>query len=129
MADIPGIINGAHIGKGLGIQFLKHIQRTKVLLFLIDINSDTPFEDYQILKKELHLYDPLLDKKPHLVALSKIDLIPEEDKKDMLEMLKNEFRKKMHERILPISSVTGENLNELNRFLFQAVKNFEQETE
>jgi len=129
MADIPGLIAGAHEGKGLGIQFLKHIQRTKVLLFLIDINSDTPFEDYQILKKELHLYDPLLDKKPHFVALSKIDLIPEEDKKDMLEMLKNEFRKKMHERILPISSVTGENLNELNRFLFQAVKNFEQETE
>ncbi|RLC49133.1 MAG: GTPase ObgE, partial [Candidatus Cloacimonadota bacterium] len=125
MADIPGLIAGAHEGKGLGIQFLKHIQRTKVLLFLIDIDSDTPFEDYQILKKELHLYDPLLDKKPHFVALSKIDLIPEEDKENLLSLLKDEFQKKMHERILPISSVSGENLQELKRLLFQIIKEYE----
>jgi len=55
MADIPGIIEGAHDGKGLGIQFLRHIQRTKSLLFIIDINSVDPLNDYNILKEELHL--------------------------------------------------------------------------
>ncbi len=75
MADIPGIIEGAHEGKGLGIQFLRHIERTRVLLFLIDIDEIDPVKQYQTLKKELHLYDPHMDKKPHIIALSKIDTI------------------------------------------------------
>jgi len=125
MADIPGLIEGAHSGKGLGIQFLKHIQRTKVLLFLIDINSNDPFNDYQTLKKELHLYDPYLDKKPHFIVLSKIDSIEEKDKLDLASLLKNEFDQKLHEQIFPISSVSGENLNELKRILFNLIREFE----
>ena len=77
MADIPGIIEGASDGKGLGIQFLRHIERTKTLLFLIDINSNDPFDDYQVLKKELHTYDPYLDKKKHMIVLSKLDTVTE----------------------------------------------------
>ncbi|MDZ4121540.1 MAG: GTPase ObgE, partial [Candidatus Cloacimonadaceae bacterium] len=73
MADIPGIIEGAHIGRGLGIQFLKHIQRTSVLLFLIDVCTADPVAAYQTLRAELHMYDSFMDKKPHLIALSKID--------------------------------------------------------
>jgi len=113
MADIPGIIEGAHDGKGLGDQFLKHIQRTKILLFLIDIDSADPFRDYQILKKELHLYDPYLDKKPHLIALSKMDTIPDTEKEDFYKLLKDEFETKLHENIISISSISGENLRDL----------------
>lgn len=117
MADIPGIIEGAHDGRGLGDQFLRHIQRTKILLFLIDINSNDPFNDYQVLKKELHLYDPYLDRKKHLIVLSKIDTIRSEDKDDLLELLKNEFETKLQEDIVTISSVSGENLKSLKQRL------------
>ncbi|MDP8269270.1 MAG: GTPase ObgE [Candidatus Tenebribacter davisii] len=113
MADIPGIIEGAHDGKGLGDQFLKHIQRTKILLFLIDIDSADPFNDYQMLKKELHLYDPYLDKKQHLIALSKMDIIPQDDKEEFYILLRNEFETKLHENIIAISSVSGENIRDM----------------
>ncbi len=125
MADIPGLIEGAHDGKGLGIQFLKHIQRTKVLLFLIDINSNDPFMDYQILKKELHLYDPYLDKKPHSIVLSKFDSIEEKDKTVIVSRLKSEFDQKLHEHIFPISSVSGENLDKMKMVLFNLIKESE----
>ena len=128
MADIPGIIEGAHDGKGLGDQFLRHIQRTKTLLFLIDVNSNEPFNDYQVLKKELHLYDPYLDKKPHLIVLSKMDTVPQEDKKELLEILKNEFESKLHKNIFSISSVSGENLVQMKQELLEMIKKFDEET-
>ncbi|MCF7912985.1 MAG: GTPase ObgE [Candidatus Cloacimonetes bacterium] len=123
MADIPGIIEGAHDGKGLGTQFLKHIQRTRILLFLIDIDSPNPFEDYMTLYKELHLYDPHMDKKPHLIALSKLDTILESDKKEMLAMMKREFAEHLHEDIIAISSITGENLDVLKDILYNKLQN------
>jgi GTPase len=129
MADIPGIIEGAHDGKGLGVQFLRHIQRTKTLLFLIDMNSNDPFYDYQVLKKELHLYDPYLDKKPHLIVLSKTDTIDPDDKKELLQILTDEFESKFHENIYPISSITGENLNKIKRLLFEMIKKYDKEVE
>lgn len=125
MADIPGIIEGAHDGKGLGDQFLKHIQRTKILLFLIDVDSADPLNDYQVLKKELHLYDPYLDTKPHLIALSKMDTIPEDEKLAFYELLRNEFESKLHENILSISSVSGDNLKELINQLYKIIKDLE----
>ncbi|MCF7858868.1 MAG: GTPase ObgE [Candidatus Cloacimonetes bacterium] len=127
MADIPGIIEGANKGKGLGDQFLKHIQRTKLLLFLIDINSDDPFNDYEILKKELHLYDPYLDKKEHIIALSKVDTIPKEEKQDLLNILKGEFESKLHENIIQISALAGENLKELKKQLHHMISRLEKE--
>lgn len=80
IADIPGLIEGAHQGVGLGHQFLRHIERTSILLHLIDISSDDgqPFEDYQVLARELAAYNrELLDRK-HLIVLNKIDLVDEE---------------------------------------------------
>ena len=122
MADIPGIIEGAHDGKGLGVRFLRHIQRTRILLFLIDVNSNDPFDDYQVLKKELQLYDPYLDKKLHLIVLSKIDTVPEEDKEALLALLKNEFEEKTQENIINISSVSGEHLPLLKQQLYLLIK-------
>jgi GTP-binding protein len=75
MADIPGLIEGAHEGKGLGIQFLRHIERTRVLVFVIDIAAGSPAETYGVLCRELGSYSPALLAKPRLVALNKIDLV------------------------------------------------------
>ena len=77
MADIPGLIEGAHLGKGMGIQFLRHIQRTRVLVYLLDITSDNPRRDFDILVGETKSYDSELVKKSSLVVFNKIDLIAE----------------------------------------------------
>lgn len=122
MADIPGIIAGAHEGKGLGDQFLRHIERTSVLLILIDVNSISPAQDYNILKKELHMYDPYLDKKPHLIALNKVDTIPNKDKEEMLKMIKTEFKQNSHENFIAISSISGENIPQLKQNLWKIIK-------
>jgi GTP-binding protein len=76
VADIPGLIRGAHEGKGLGHQFLRHIERTRVLVFLIESTSESPGEQYEVLLNELREYDRLLLGKPRLIALTKTDLLP-----------------------------------------------------
>jgi GTPase len=121
MADIPGIIGGAHEGKGLGIQFLRHIERTRTLLFLIDVQNPKPAETYKILKTELHLYDPYLDQKPHLVVLSKIDTLPLEERKDLLKKIKAEFPESVRRHIMSISSVTHYQLSELKKKLYEMI--------
>lgn len=83
VADIPGIIEGAHEGKGLGTKFLRHIERTKILLFLIDITSDDYQRDFDILYNELKNYSKVLTKKKILVSLSKADLIEEKELKNI----------------------------------------------
>jgi len=79
VADIPGIIEGAHQGKGLGLKFLQHVERTRILAYLIPLDSEDPSAVYQLLRKEVRAYSELLFEKPHIVVLSKRDLIPEED--------------------------------------------------
>ncbi|MGH2566972.1 MAG: GTPase ObgE, partial [Bacteroidota bacterium] len=83
VADIPGLIEGAHQGKGLGIQFLRHIERTKVLVFLIESTGEHPKEDYRVLLNELNQYSPGLAKKPRLVVLTKTDLLDEKSTKKL----------------------------------------------
>ena len=75
MADIPGLIEGASDGKGLGIKFLKHIERTKILVFMIDLNSEDIIKEYNLLNKELRLFDKELLKKPSIILLTKLDAI------------------------------------------------------
>lgn len=107
MADIPGLIPGASEGKGLGIQFLKHIERTKVLLHLIDVNSDA-IESYHQLNHELKNFSEFLTQKSQVVALTKIETIPESDLKEMT----SEFEK-IGVKTYNISSVTGAGIEQL----------------
>ena len=121
VADIPGIIQGAHSGTGLGDRFLRHIERTALLAFLLDVSgfsTHPPWEEYQILLKELQMYSPALMEKPRLVLLTKIDALPE--KKD-LDTLKMQLEAR-GETVFPISSASGENLEPTLQFLAQSVR-------
>jgi GTP-binding protein len=115
VADIPGLLEGAHEGKGLGIKFLKHIERTKVLVFLIDSTlihyKKNKFEDYEILLKELDSYNKKLLEKPRIICFSKIDALTDEQKKELnkIKLGKIKFRAPF----LKVSSVTGENIPKL----------------
>ena len=79
VADIPGLIEGAHLGKGLGIQFLRHIERTRVLVFLLDGTREDPKADFALLLKELKLFKADLAKRPRLIAITKADALPPSD--------------------------------------------------
>jgi len=107
MADLPGIIEGAHEGKGLGIRFLRHIERNAVLLFMIPCDSSDIKKEYEILLNELKLYNPELLHKPRLLAITKSDLADDE-----LEKLMKKDLPKGIEHIF-ISSVTGKNIQQL----------------
>jgi len=112
VADIPGLIKGAHSGIGLGTKFLKHIERTKVLIHLIDISPLTkrnPIEDYQAMNQELGAYGYELTQKPQIVAINKIDIV---ETYERIEKIKNDFSK-LGIEVFPISSVTGQGIEEL----------------
>lgn len=81
IADIPGLIEGASEGKGLGTKFLRHIRRTKAIAHCISAESDDPKKDYDVIRKELHLYDKVLADKPELLIITKIDAVSPEDLK------------------------------------------------
>ncbi|MGB2867266.1 MAG: GTPase ObgE [Bacteroidota bacterium] len=108
VADIPGLIEGAHQGKGLGIQFLKHIERTTVLVFLIESTSEDPKRDYRILMAELRKFSPKVSRKPKIVALTKLDIV-DEVKKRTLKKVK--FGKGIE--CVVISAVTKEGVDDL----------------
>ena len=112
MADIPGIIEGAHEGKGLGIRFLRHIERNSILLFIIPADSRNIMDEYDILVNELKMYNPeLLDKK-RLLGISKADLVDEE--------IRNELRKDLPQ--LPrvfFSAITGEGISTLKEMIWK----------
>ena len=93
MADIPGLIEGAHTGTGLGIKFLKHIERCKTLLHLIDITEDDLFISYNQVRKELSKYGKDLAKKKEIVVLNKIDLVEEEEKVEKIKKLNSKLKK------------------------------------
>ncbi|EQB64045.1 MAG: GTPase obg [candidate division Zixibacteria bacterium RBG-1] len=110
LADIPGILEGAHKGKGLGLEFLRHIQRTKILLYLIDGAADEIKNQLETLKKELKLYDPSLVVKPSVIAVNKIDVLP----KTKIKKMSNG---KKRTAVYPISALTGEGVDKLLKTL------------
>ncbi len=109
LADIPGLIEGAHLGQGLGFEFLRHIQRTRVLIHLLDGLAEDPLLDYAQINSELALFDPELANKPQLVALNKMDL---PDVQRRWTQIETKLKKK---KISPfaISAATGTNLRPL----------------
>ncbi|XP_036285389.1 GTP-binding protein 10 isoform X1 [Pipistrellus kuhlii] len=136
VADLPGLIEGAHENKGMGHKFLKHVERTKQLLFVVDISgfqlsSRTPyrtaFETVLLLTKELELYNEELQGKPALLAVNKMDLPDSQNKfhelmnqlqnpKDFLHLFQDKMTPKRtmeFEHIIPISAITGEGIDEL----------------
>ena len=115
MADIPGIIKGAHLGKGLGHRFLRHIERNATLLFCIPADADDIKGQYAILLSELEQYNPELLHKPRLLALTRADMVDAELK----EMRAGEIPDDVQQ--LYISSVTGEGIQELKDILYQRV--------
>ena len=126
VADIPGIIEGAHEGAGLGFYFLRHVERTKILVHLVDCSLSErpdPLEDYQKIRHELHSYSETLSQKEEIIALSKADASIEE----VIEETKRQFEK-MNKRVFVISAVTGRGINELLDFLYDKVKTY-RETE
>ncbi len=116
MADIPGIIEGASKGKGLGIRFLRHIERNSVLLFMIPADTDrTIEEEYNILLNELATYNKELLDKPRLLAITKSDMLDEELEEEMKEQLPADIP------YLFISSVSGKNIIQLKDMLWNAI--------
>jgi len=109
LADIPGLIEGASQGLGLGHDFLSHIQRTRVLIHILDGLGENPFADYSQINSELALFDPNLGKKPQLVVLNKID---QPDVQEKLKELQKKFKKKKVE-LLTISALARTNTRDL----------------
>jgi GTP-binding protein len=116
MADIPGIIEGAHEGKGIGTRFLRHIERNSVLLFMVSCEEDDIAAGYKTLLKELKLYNPELLTKQRVLAITKCDLIDAELEK----MIRPHLPRKVP--CVFISSSTGEGLQELKDTLWKALQ-------
>ena len=121
VADIPGLIEGAHEGAGLGTQFLRHIERTRLLVHLVDVSDASgrpdPVADFEVIVEELESFGAGLDKKPMLVAASKTDVA----NKDKLAKLKRHC-KKLKLDLLPISAVTGEGIDKLKYAMGERVE-------
>jgi GTP-binding protein len=115
MADIPGIIEGAHEGKGLGHRFLKHIERNSVLLFMISCESENIREEFHTLLRELESFNPELLDKPRLLAISKRDILDEEMEQQMKQELPREVD------AIFISAIAETNLNKLKDALWQKI--------
>jgi len=118
MADIPGLIEGAHDGTGLGFDFLKHIERTRILVHILDImptDGSDPADNYKTIRNELKKYSKELTRKKEVIVANKIDLDPD-------GKIVKDLKKKLKKEIYPISAVAGSGIKELIEVLWQKVK-------
>jgi GTP-binding protein len=118
LADIPGLIEGAHDGAGLGHDFLKHIERTKILAHIVDImpiDGSDPVQNYKTIRSELEKYSIALSQKPEIIIANKIDLDPD-------GVAQKNFEEKLNLPVHPISAVTGSGIKSLIELLWQKVK-------
>ncbi|MDH5640740.1 MAG: GTPase ObgE, partial [Nitrospira sp.] len=125
VADIPGLIEGAHHGKGLGFQFLRHIERTAFLLHLIDVSEwapDEPIAGFEIMRQELAAYDDMLSRRPFAVVATKIDISGTSDRLAQLQA----YCKRRKYRCFPVSSATREGLDSLITFVGKKVDSLRQ---
>ncbi|XTZ09811.1 MAG: GTPase, partial [cyanobacterium endosymbiont of Rhopalodia yunnanensis] len=114
-ADIPGLIKGAHEGIGLGHEFLRHIERTRLLLHLVDVTSPNVIADYQIIQEELNAYGKGLSNRPQIIALNKVDAADE----DTIQTIKTELGNLNSSPIITISAVTRTRLEELLQIVWK----------
>ena len=117
LADIPGLIEGAHQGTGLGYKFLRHIERCKNILHLIDISNEDIFKSYMQVKDEIRKFDKKIEKKKEIIVLNKTDLLSEEEINNKIEKIKKKIKKK----ILTISIMKNSGLNNLKQVLIENV--------
>src|SRR6056297_2183465 len=121
MADVPGLIEGAHKGVGLGDEFLKHLERTRLLIHVIDVSGiegRDPIEDFEKINQELKQYDTDLSQLPQIVALNKIDL---REARENLPEVKKRLENRGY-KVFAISAVTGEGVDELKYYTGQKLE-------
>jgi len=118
LADIPGLIEGAHMGHGLGDRFLKHIERCRILIHLVDAMQDDISKDYLTIREELEAYSDLLLHKKEIICLNKCDSLDEKTIKKKL----NEIKKVTKNKAFTISSYTGDGLKEVLRYVLEIIK-------
>ncbi len=121
MADIPGLIEGASQGLGLGHEFLRHIDRTRVLIHLVDAagtEGRDPMEDVRQIRKELAAYSPEIAARPQILAANKLDLVPPEEREALTETFRKEFEDE-NTRVCGISAATGEGVDALIKMAFE----------
>ncbi len=117
LADIPGLIEGAHEGHGLGTRFLGHVERCAVLLHLIDVTSDDPVSDYRVIRKELKAYSPQLAEKPEIIAFNKTDLLQEGE----IEVKLKDFKKRAKKLPILMSGATTKGVPEAMKKLLEII--------
>jgi len=117
LADVPGIIEGAHEGVGLGVKFLRHIERCKILLHLMDVSEDKLEENYLKVRNELSKYDKILAKKKEIIVFNKSDLLEKKEIEKKLKIFKKNIKKKFE----VISVITDNNLTNLRKILLKNV--------
>jgi len=123
MADIPGLIEGAHAGVGLGHEFLRHVERTKVLVHLVEpspMDQTDPIQNYRQIREEMRLYDPTLMERPEIVVVTKCEL---PDAAVITELLEEE----LGHSVMQISSAAGTNLDKLVWMIIEALQKLEVE--
>lgn len=129
IADIPGLIEGASEGVGLGHEFLRHIERTKVLIHVVDAagtEGRDPVEDIRAINKELFAYNKGLENKPQVIAANKLDVLYGEEKEIAMELLRTELEPEGM-KIFPISAATGEGIDELLFYVNDMLKNIKED--
>jgi GTP-binding protein len=117
LADIPGLIEGAHEGHGLGTRFLGHVERCAVLLHLVDVTGDDPVKAYRTIRKELKAYSPELAEKPEIIAFNKVDAVAADD----LEAKLADFRKRIRKTPILISGATQQGVSDAMKKLLEVI--------
>ena len=118
VADIPGLLSGAHKGNGLGFQFLKHIERCKSIIHLIDVTNEDIFSEYKIICEELDKYDQSIKKKKKIIALNKCDLIADSE----MKKIKKDFENKLKENVYTISAISGYGIEKMTKQILKIGK-------
>ena len=123
IADIPGLIEGAHCGRGLGDRFLAHVERCSSLIHLVDITQENPLEAYKILRNELCSYSNEMGKKTEIVVLNKIDAIDEKEARK----IKRKFEKSINNQVFLISAATNSGISEVLKKILEIKKSSKEE--